>query len=286
MDEERLEALWPAEGERPTLFGSVAPLLRGVGDVRTPRVHTVADGLGLVAGDLALSRFEDEVSQQWPDCLDGKERAFRVLSAFARAVAHAADAHRAELVLLDVGPNLGALNRAALVASTHVLVPLAPDLFSLQGLRNLGPTLRDWRDGWERRLVRAPADLDIDLPAPGMRPVGYVLQQHGIRLGRATSAYGRWMSRIPQVYASEVLAEAAPPDVSLDADPHCLAQLKHYRSLMPMAQEARKPVFHLTPADGAFGGHAQAAARSRLDFRRLADEVAGRVALPDRVEAA
>jgi hypothetical protein len=41
---------------------------------------------------------------------------------------------------LDVGPNFGAINRAALLASDNLLVPLAADLFALQGLRNLGPT--------------------------------------------------------------------------------------------------------------------------------------------------
>ena len=58
----------------------------------------------------------------------------------------------ADLVLIDVGPNLGALNRAALVAAEDVIIPLAPDLYSLQGLRNLGlPCVaggRDGKNGW------------------------------------------------------------------------------------------------------------------------------------------
>ena len=39
-------------------------------------------------------------------------------------------------------------------------------------------------------------------------------------------------------------------------DPYQLGALKPYRSLMPLAQEARKPMFFLRPADGALGGHA------------------------------
>jgi hypothetical protein len=64
-----------------------------------------------------------------------------------------------------------------------------------------------------------------------------------------------------------VLGETAPPP---KPDPYCLAQLKHYHSLLPLAQQARKPVFALKPADGAFGGHAQAAQRAYEDFRELA----------------
>jgi len=33
-------------------------------------------------------------------------------------------------------------------------------------------------------------------------------------------------------------------------DPNCLRLLKHYRGLVPMAQEARKPILDLKPADG------------------------------------
>lgn len=72
------------------------------------------------------------------------ESAFRTMTAFHRLVQQGAD-WGAELVLIDVGPNLGAINRSALIASDQVCLPLAPDLFSLQGLKNLGPTLREWR---------------------------------------------------------------------------------------------------------------------------------------------
>ncbi len=81
--------------------------------------------------------------------MDGDERAFRVISAFWRIIQRAAAADRkhnaANVILVDLGPNLGAINRAALIAADFVAIPPAPDLFSLQGLRNLGPTLRRWR---------------------------------------------------------------------------------------------------------------------------------------------
>ena len=53
----------------------------------------------------------------------------------------AASMHYAEVILMDVGPNLGALNRAALIAADYITVPLVPDLFFPAGLRNLSQTL-------------------------------------------------------------------------------------------------------------------------------------------------
>ena len=95
---------------------------------------------------------EDQLSSQWPLCLDKDERAGRVSTALRRPLKRAEEAAEADLVLVDVGPNLGAINRAALLAADFVVVPLAPDLISLQGLRNLGPALSD--DGlteWKQR---------------------------------------------------------------------------------------------------------------------------------------
>ena len=83
---------------------------------------------------------------------------------------------------------------------------MAANLFSLQGLRNLGPTLQAWR-----------------------------------------------------------------------AD--CPAKLKHYRSLVPMAQEVRKPIFHLTSADGAIGSHSYAVQGAWSDFKTLAMAILDRIGL-------
>lgn len=275
LDEDRLEELWPDADHGYTIYGFVEPLIRGVGDIKIPpHVERIDDGPGVVVGDLALSGFEDDLSSNWPDCLDGKERAFRVISAFWRILQEAARVHESRIVLVDMGPNLGAINRAALISADYVVVPLSPDLFSLQGLRNLGPTLRRWRAEWKERIPKNPAD-DLRIPAGSMEPVGYVVQQHSVRLDRPVKAYDKWIARIPEVYRESVLNEKleSPPPAVRD-DPHCLALLKHYRSLMPLAQEARKPMFHLSPADGAIGAHGQAVQEVYRDFRRLAMMIA------------
>lgn len=273
LDEDRLEALWPDDDHLQTLHGAVAPLFGGTGDVRPACVELLAGGLGLLVGDLALSRIEDDLSTEWPRCLEGRERAFRVTTAFWRVIQGAAQQHGADLVLIDVGPNLGAINRAALVASSHVVVPVAPDLFSLQGLKNLGPTLRQWRDIWQQALVKAPSALP-EMPHGRMAPVGYVLMQHAERLGRPTKAYAKWQGRLPGGYRESVLNQTEEGSTT---DTNQIQRIKHYRSLMPMAMEARKPMFDLTSADGAIGAHQTNVQQCRGDFEALCREIARRV---------
>lgn len=178
----------------------------------------------------------------------------------------------AELVLIDVGPNLGAINRSALIASDQVCLPLAPDLFSLQGLKNLGPTLREWRAVWAELLLKAPPDLAM--PKGSMQAIGYIVMQHGILDSRPVIAYKRWMDRIPGVYREAVLNETNTSLPPVAQDPYCLSLLKHYRSLMPMAMEARKPIFFLKSADGAIGAHIEAVRKCYDDFQALAGKIA------------
>lgn len=281
LDEGRVETLWAEEGARKTVYGSLTPLLEGTGDIAPPYVLEAAPGVSLLVGDLSLSSAEEELSAQWPQCLDRRPRAFRVLSALWRILDAAAERCAAPLVLVDVGPNLGALNRAALVAADRVVVPLAPDLYSLQGLKNLGPTLRRWRGEWRDRRERNPV-ADLRISKGTMEPIGYVVLQHAERLDRPVQAYARWMDRIPGVYRHAIAGETAPDGAAVGEDGNCLATLKHFRSLMPLAQDARKPMFFLKAGDGARGGHMKNVKKCYDDFAQLARIIAERcgVALP------
>jgi len=110
-----------------------------------------------------------------------------------------------------------------------------------------------------------------------MKPIGYIVMQHAVRLDRPVRAYGKWMERIPNAYRQFVLSDKKTTKVKSENDEHCLAMLKHYRSLMPMAQEARKPMFRLKPADGAIGAHVKAVQECYKDFRRLSRRIRERL---------
>ncbi|MDX2201580.1 MAG: AAA family ATPase, partial [Hyphomicrobiaceae bacterium] len=220
------------------------------------------------------SDVEDELSTVWPKCLSGDARAFRVTVAFDRMLRAAGKVRNADLGLIDVGPNLGAINRCALVSADYVVIPIGADLFSLRGLQNVGPKLRAWRGEWRDRKARAPKGLNFALPEGEMTPIGYVVSRFSSRGSRAAKAFQRWLDRAPLVYAEAVLG-----DVGAAAPSNRLAQLKDYRSLMPMAQEARKPMFALRPADGAIGGHQTAVQECYKDFEALTGEIERRIEL-------
>ena len=278
LNEESLEAVWEDENKK-NIDEDISPLFEGTGDIsEDPYIKKIGERIGLLLGDLQLSKREDDLSAQWYKCLDGDEpRAFRVTTVFARLINHAYKNFDADVALIDVGPNLGAINRAALIASDHVVIPLAPDLFSLQGLRNVGPVLKKWREAWESRLDKKPSDLNIDLPSGTMQPLGYILMRHSIRLSRPVKAFARWIDKVPQEYRSRVLGYDEVKEITIDNDEHLLAHLKDYRSLMPLAQEANKPMFMLRPADGVIGAQQRAVSGCYNDFKSLANNIMQRI---------
>lgn len=284
LDEEQIENIWNENAAGTTIYQAVKPLT-GVGDIIEPCLIDISKNLYLLPGDVQLSAYEDELSDQWSRSMNDKNlyRPMRMLSSFWNVMEMAAKKSNADIILVDIGPNLGAINRSALIATDYVIIPLGADLFSLQGLRNLGPTMKNWRNLWKKRLENWEYSMDHNyypdfrLPEGKMEIIGYLCQQYGVRLEKPVKAYDRWINRIPTVYRESVLEIQDSMVSSPSVDPYCLGTIKHYRSLVPMAQESRKPIFNLTAADGAIGGHATAAQDAKKDFINLAKKIGTKI---------
>lgn len=289
LSEEQLEEIWEGNQKGSTIYRCVQPLT-DVADIDPPVLQKIASQLYLLPGEVTLSSFEDVLSEQWPNSLNDKNlyRPLRILSAFWQVSQMAAKQVNADIVLIDIGPNLGAINRSVLLATDYVIIPVAADLFSLQGLKNLGPTLRSWKKQWQKRVnnwheEETSKRPDFLLPKGEMKAIGYLCQQHSIRLDRPVKSYTKWLNRIPMIYREYVLNQSSPTvidkAITPETDSYCLGMIKHYRSLIPMGQESRKPIFSLTSADGAIGAHAHAVQSAKADFRELALKIAEKIGL-------
>ncbi len=259
------------QGPGRTVAGCIEPVLRATSDLLEPELVPVADDVWLLPGHLRLSRIEQNLAVEWPMTrAPGNERALDVITALARLAHMAADRVNADIVLVDTSSSLGLLSRAALLTCDAVVVPLAPDLFNLQSLANVGDTLREWRDDWDDiSSSRVDGGDPESLPVHRFHPIGYIVQQHLSR-ARGWVESLTWAHQIPWHFHRHVLAdENPPPRLTIEHDEACIASLKHVASLIPIAQIARKPIFDLKQADGIGGGQLQAVARCRAEFDGL-----------------
>lgn len=151
LNEERLETFWFKSNPQMAIYSALEPLLLARGNIGHPHYERITPELSLVVGDSRLSAVEEELSIQWCACLRNCPNAFRFTSALWHILQLAANDCHADLVLVDAAPNLGALNRAVLIATNYMIVPLGTNLLSLQGLQTLGYTINHWRVAWKTR---------------------------------------------------------------------------------------------------------------------------------------
>ena len=268
---EKLEDVY--ENNSPvTILEAITPIVNG--DPAVPvHIEKINENLGLILGNLTLSTFEDVLSDAWLKCLDSQVYPFRITSIFKTIISEAALRFNASVVLVDVGPNLGAINRAVSISSDYIIMPVASDLFSLQGIKNLGTTLHLWKKQWNQRKELKPQNLTVQIPENSTKPVGYIVMQYSAKESRPVKSYLKWANRIPNIFREFVLGNDNDNVNSVDDDINCIALLKHFRSLAPMSMEAHKPIFLLKPADGAIGAHVYAVKRSYDEFENLSKRI-------------
>lgn len=270
-DDDTINEAWGANGN--SLYKAVAPIVTGAGDMQTVIPHKITNrNIWVFIGDLLLSDFDGELSNAWTQVLAGQERGFRVTSSIYRLINEFATQNSIDYILIDLGPNLGSLNRAILLGCDNFVVPMIPDLFSLRGSQNLGRVFADWIRNYVTSKQRIG---NLSFATPNGNPIfsGYVLQQFNVYRTRKTKAYQNWGGQIPTYIQQYVInpLSSVDPNLVLNLINYQVAEFKNYHSLVPMAQENLKPIFELTNQDGVIGGHYQYVDDCRTEFQSIAN---------------
>lgn len=284
LTDDTLDGLFTPGATDQTVAHAFNPLVSGSGDVALPEAHVVRpNGVWLAAGDLALSSFEGIMPSAWTEALAGNERGFRVTSAPFRLIQELGEQVDADYAFVDLGPNVGALNRAVLLGSDYIIVPLAADLFSLRALPSVGGSLETWVRQWATALTVSPSGMAFNSPLGLPKTLGYVRQQFNIYRGEATRAFRHWIAQMPGAFHNGLLtplanfrdgtgtdATLADPALARGAD---LGDLKNYHSLVPYAQTMRRAIFELEVDEVIFGDQHTKALASEEQFRALCDNI-------------
>lgn len=275
LSETAIDQAWQPAGN--SIYRQIEQVHRTVGDIRNRAPSLVSPRLHIIPGDLTLSEFEDRLGDSWNAAKGGDEAALRAQSAIYRVINQSTEKANAQIVLLDLGPNLGAINRAVLGGSDYIISPVAPDLFSIRGTENLGNKLVTWRSQWDQcNTAWTGSGLDIPLGRPKF--LGYITQQHNIRNNAAgmTQGWQLFGNKVAAAIRDNIVAKLAPlGQVATPATgSHDLGMIPNLHSLIPYSLEARKPVFHCTSADGLRGAHTTSAKDSRALFDPVAQVLA------------
>lgn len=245
------DLLMPLEMGEPGIGGKIAPAPRSENSYSTD----------LIPGHPSLSTMEDRLSEGWSKLLAGEVAGFRISNWAEQLLKTYKDDY--DLIVFDVGPSLGALNRTIILASDYLVCPFGCDIFSILGISNIATWIGKWQEDYSQSL--AIADRKEKLPniseylcitdtSERFRLAGYSVQQYVSRKfkegPRPVKAYDKIMQEIPNV-VDKRLDFITPGNIPLDD--LRLGDIPYVYSLVPLSQNSKTPIHSLSNKDGVVG---------------------------------
>ncbi|MGH7747735.1 MAG: ParA family protein [Candidatus Dormibacteria bacterium] len=233
-----------------TLWSAVKPLLDGAGSARSVGAYERADRVFLLPGDIKLSEFEIHLQQSWIDCLQRRIRGFNEMAAISSVARAEATKVGADLIIYDVGPNIGPLNRSVLLGCDAFIVPAACDHFSVRALKTLGQSVLGWIKDWRLISQLAPTNAPLLVGAP--KYLGYVLQKfrmYGGQLTHGHMVYARELEKSSFSNIVSVLRELDKKLVVGSGSSFNLGQVKDFGTVATTAQSQGCAIFDVNGSE-------------------------------------
>ena len=173
-------------GSIKTIYDVLKGLETGTSDIDDTIVPYSINGDNrnlLIPGSLNLAGFEEKIlNGAFTETANGGERGFRIVSAINRYLDKIGLDYKIDLFLIDTSPNLGSLNKTAILGSDFFVVPVNPNIFSVQGVENIGTTYSRWKSDWKNSQEYVGKGLPSEL----------MLQNDPIFLGWIVNDYARY----------------------------------------------------------------------------------------------
>lgn len=258
---------WTENVDR-TLYGALRPAFES-----EPRLLTAVDclevegrpGLFLLPGHIRLGEYDVTLSVAQE--LSGSLLPLRNVPGAANyLLSETARALDADYVLIDMSPSLGALNQNLVSISDLLIIPTAPDYFSIMALQSLARVLPRWnRWALNASSNEVLATATYPFPVPRLQVAGGIIQRYRLYkspsadapYGTPTGPFQAWIDKVTGALSDQfmpAMSEAGlafSPEVYAAAgvpDSRVLAQIQEFNSLLPKSQEHRVPVYELTQA--------------------------------------
>lgn len=242
-----------ANSDQFTIYKIIEPLSIGDGytDDITP-LRSENFGVDVIPGDPKLAMTEDLIATDWQDTKSGNVRGIKTSLVFSDLLSRLTDY---DLVLFDVSPSLGAINRSILLSSDYFLSPMSIDIFSLMAFENIAKWIEGWLDEWKRGLNNVKDQERIPkFKTTDTRFIGYVTQQYIAKKDssgkqQAVQAFEKIRQKI------DATIEEHFKNIVSATLPYEIGSVPNLYSLVPMSQSHNKPIFSLQSKDGVVGAH-------------------------------
>ncbi|WP_186211323.1 ParA family protein [Burkholderia gladioli] len=227
------------------------PTEDGVDELQSlPPPRKLAKNLDLLPGRLSIHMFENKIASRWSEAYQSDPLAIRTITNINRIIKSYGSTGKYDIVIVDTSPALGILNKIVISTSDAFLVPCAPDMFSVYGIKNIGRALNSWIRDFSLLEKIVGERHAKNLPATPVSFLGFTIYNARKR-GDASNewklakAHYNYAKQIPSAVASFIPKETIGGDVSgVVSDPIGGTSIMYSHSTIPgMSQKYRVPIW-------------------------------------------
>jgi len=194
----------------------------------------------------------------------------------------------ADYILIDMSPSLGAINQNLLTISDFFLVPTTADFFSVMAIDSLVKVLPRWY-AWAKaaRSMQVLREASYPFPEVRLKFLGIIVQNYQIVRGREAKAFQIWIEKIEKAVSENLIPILRQSGMMLPdhlyqeqglKDSLSLARISNFKSLIPLSQEYRTPIYDLTPEQlGLTGSVLQNNQKKQNEFRQVFSDLADKI---------
>lgn len=266
-----------------TLWSAVKPVVSGRGAIKPISGFVVNQNkpVYLLPGDVLMADYEEVLPEAWTDCFARRTRGYDVTTALAKTVNRAGVTFGADICLYDVGPNVGALNRAVLLDCDAFITPVGADLFSLRALSTVGRAMIKWMKDWQTIKDLAPPDDKGGLLTGKPHFAGYITSAYKINSGRnASDPHADWEKKIAPRVRERIIKDLQSYDPALvpQSGGYKIGGVKNFHSLAPEAQKHGLAIGALRGITNS--GNNPSVKEANTVFNDIAKEIGTRIGMP------
>lgn len=232
----------------------------------------------LIVGSPKLSIREDLLATDWAATRNGEHRGFQTTYVFKELISRL---NHYDIIMIDMGPSLGALNRSVILGVDAFLMPLSVDIFSMMAVENIIKSFNTWKSALSdaihkyKEAENEPFKIANNAVKWELNFAGYVMQQYKAKTKEGV--------REPVAAFERIITKQKTELVELcnffnsNIDDLTLGEIPTLSSVVPLSQQAHAPIFELSAKDGIVGSQYTRVSEAADFFHKIASNLLERL---------
>lgn len=277
--------------EPRTIHFLLKPTEDGISDFQElPPAIKVRTNLSLIPGRLTIHQYESKIAERWSTAYQGDPLAIRTITKIRNIAEEYGQKFNYDYIIIDTSPSLGILNKIIISTVDGFLIPALPDMFSLYGIRNIGNSLRQWKQEFDIIYRLISDEKRNKFPTNFVRFLGYTIYNAKKYSGQTdwdlAKAHYNYAQRIPDTI-KQFISEDVRQHLTENfvTNPIGGTSVMHTHNTMPnMAQKYKQPMWNipdlqnLEEADkGTIRGNAKRYEETKSQYQKFANSFLERV---------